>query len=306
MSRVKRWCFTLNHWTENEYNVVFPSNPDGSLGLSPLLEYACVGKEVSSIGTPHLQGICVFRTRSRITTVRSFLGRAHWEITRCLVASIEYCQKEGNFLELGEKPTATRQGKRADIDAFKSAVVNGTICRKVLREEHSQVCAQYPKFVEQYLRDQYEPPTVEEHEFRPWQQHMVDIANQEPDPRAVYFVVDEEGNSGKSWLANWFEAKSSKAVQCMKPGKLVDMAYEYQEGTEVFILDCPRSKQGDYIQYDFLESVKDGRLFSPKYESRTKRFKPPHVFVFMNESPDMSKLSEDRYSLVDVNNPNIN
>jgi hypothetical protein len=300
MSRVKRWCFTVNNYTDLDYNVVFPPSPDGSRGLCDLLEYAVVGKEVSTTGTPHLQGFVSFRVRSRQATVRALLPRAHWEVARSVGRAIEYCKKDGNFLELGERPDEMVQGRRNDLELFKQAVKDGIRDRKTLREEHSSVCAQYAKFVESYIRDQTEQPPLDAHELRPWQQRVVDIALGEVSPRAVYFVVDEEGNSGKSWLASYFEAKVDRHVQVLKPGKVADMAYDYLENTQVFIMDCPRAKQGDFIQYDFLESLKDGRIFSPKYESRTKRFVPPHVFVFMNEAPDMEKLSADRYVLLSV------
>ena len=302
MSRVKRWCFTLNNYTDADYEAVFPLAADGSHRLSPLLVYACVGKELSTSGTPHLQGFVCVRIRSRLSAVSAILPRAHWEVARTVEAAIEYCKKDGNFRELGEKPAEIGSGKRTDLDLFKAAVSSGVRCRKELREDFSHVCAQYPRFVESYLRDQYEPPPIEVHPLRPWQQRMVEYANGEIDPRAIYFVVDEEGNSGKSWLASYFECSHDKPVQVMKPGKIADMSYEYVEETRLFILDCPRAKQGDFIQYDFLESLKDGRLFSPKYESRTKIFAPPHVFVFMNESPDMEKLSADRYVLIDTSN----
>jgi len=58
-----------------------------------------------------------------------------------------------------------------------------------------------------------------------------------------------------------------------------------------------KSKQGDFIQYDFLEELKNGYVFSPKYESKNKSFPTPHVVVLMNEIPDKSKLSEDRYNI---------
>lgn len=300
MSRVKRWCFTLNNYNDAEYQSFFPLSPDGSYGLSPLLEYCCIGKEVGPTGTPHLQGFVCLRKRERLSALRAICARAHWEVARTVERAIEYCKKDGDFRELGVKPTEVGQGKRSDLDLFKSAVSGGVRCRKELREDFSHICAQYPRFVESYLRDQYEPPPIQVHSLRPWQQRMVDYANGGVDPRVIYFVVDEEGNSGKSWLASYFEAKYEHPVQVMKPGKIADMAYEYVEETRLFILDCPRAKQGDFIQYDFLESLKDGRLFSPKYESRTKIFAPPHIFVFMNESPDMEKLSADRYVLIDT------
>lgn len=78
------------------------------------------------------------------------------------------------------------------------------------------------------------------------------------------------------------------------------MAYSLSEDIRVLFIDAPRSKQGEYIQYDFLEDVKNGRIFSGKYESRMKRLGPCHVVVMMNELPDMLKLSEDRYNIIEI------
>jgi len=69
----------------------------------------------------------------------------------------------------------------------------------------------------------------------------------------------------------------------------------------VLFIDCPRSKS-DTLQYDFLEEVKDGFLMVTKYESRPLDFKPPHVVVFMNDEPDSTKLSDDRWDIVLVTN----
>jgi len=69
----------------------------------------------------------------------------------------------------------------------------------------------------------------------------------------------------------------------------------------VLFLDCPRSKQGDFIQYDFLENVKNGRIFSGKYESGMKYLDPVHIVVMMNEDPDLSKLSRDRPIIITIN-----
>lgn len=84
------------------------------------------------------------------------------------------------------------------------------------------------------------------------------------------------------------------------PGKKADMAYTIIETKRVFFFDCPRSKQGEFIQYDFLEEVKNGYFFSPKYESRFKRLLTPHIVVMMNEHPDKTKLSADRFTIIEL------
>ena len=39
------------------------------------------------------------------------------------------------------------------------------------------------------------------------------------------------------------------------------MAFVINEENKVFFFDCPRSKQGDFIQYDFLKELKNGYFF---------------------------------------------
>ena len=79
------------------------------------------------------------------------------------------------------------------------------------------------------------------------------------------------------------------------------MCHALQRDKRVYFMDCPRSKQGVFIQYDFLEELKNGMIFSSKYNSKEKEFEQPHVVVLMNEMPDPNALSKDRYSVIELN-----
>jgi len=108
--------------------------------------------------------------------------------------------------------------------------------------------------------------------------------------------VDENGNKGKSWFSLYYASLHPGKVQIMKPGKKADMAYELKTDIRVFFLDCPRSRH-EVLDYDFLESLKDRLVFSPKYQSTTKVMPACHVVVLCNEMPDSTKLSHDRYDI---------
>ena len=57
----------------------------------------------------------------------------------------------------------------------------------------------------------------------------------------------------------------------------------------------------EFLQYSILESLKDQMIISTKYQGRTKILrKVPHVVVFTNEHPDMTKLSIDRYKIIQL------
>ena len=84
--------------------------------------------------------------------------------------------------------------------------------------------------------------------------------------RSIVFVVDIQGNQGKTWFAHWY-ASSRDRAQVIVPGKKADMVYTFDLQCRVYIFDAPRSKQGEFIQYDLLEEIKNGYVFVNKYQS---------------------------------------
>lgn len=289
--KAKNWSFTLNNYTPQDVDRLATPNDE--------IAYLIFGKEVGASGTPHLQGTVCFRSRKRRNQVLTLIGQCHCTVTRFLQQSIDYCKKDEDFTEIGDTPSC-KKGERSDIEEFKQSVKEGVTCIKELRELHSSVCATFPRFVTDYIEDNQEEVRVETHQLRPWQADLNQILNRAPDKREIIFVIDINGNQGKSWFARYYCDNHDNA-QIIVPGKKADMAYVANASNKVFFFDCPRSKQGDFIQYDFLEEMKNGYFFSPKYESKIKKLKTPHIVVLMNEYPDESKLSLDRYKTIVLN-----
>lgn len=288
----KAWCYTLNNHTEEDLERV--------QSFSNGIEYHVFGKEIGESGTPHLQGFIKFLCRKRAMWVKNYIGgNPHVEYAKFPVNAVAYCKKDGDYFEYG---TLKGAGKRTDIDDYKAYIEKAkSDKRKVydedLREEFSELYSRCAKFMKEYRDDHRCDEVIELHELKEWQATLgVDLAKT-PDNRQIIFIVDRDGNAGKSWYARYYRSLNFKDVQILKPGKYADMAYELKERVRVLFLDCPRAKQTEYIQYDFLESIKDGEVFSPKYESRMKRLDPCHVVVLMNEDPDMTKLSLDRFDV---------
>jgi len=105
------------------------------------VQYACVGKEIGESGTPHLQGFVYFENPRGLSGVRKVCGRAHWEICRSPQQAAEYCQKDGEFWEVGEKPV---QGERTDLKAVAEQVRNGASLREVA-EKNPGMFVRYSK-----------------------------------------------------------------------------------------------------------------------------------------------------------------
>lgn len=290
MSRAKHWCFTLNNYTYEHIDAIQQNSSN--------YDYIVYGKEIASSGTPHLQGFVSFSTRVRRSYVIEQIGPAHCTVAKHIDESIRYCKKDGDFFELGKPPSG--RGSRTDIDSFKLAVTAGCLDLKKLREDFSVVYAKYPRFCQDYVQDSMPKKVVPFFPLRKWQGALYDALKLAPDPRTIHFIVDYNGNAGKSWFGHYYCYMHDNA-QVLLPGKKADMAYMLNLLIRVLFIDAPRSKQGEFLQYDFLEDVKNGYIFSSKYESRCKQMQPCHVVVFMNEEPDMNKLSKDRYCIRRVN-----
>ena len=70
----KRWCFTLNSFSDREVEVL--RNTKG-------VKYMVVGIECGDNGTPHLQGYVRFNKVTRFNAVKKIVGtRAHVEAAR--------------------------------------------------------------------------------------------------------------------------------------------------------------------------------------------------------------------------------
>lgn len=128
----RNYCFTLNNWTEEEY-----------LALKKIeFVYMVVGKETGTTGTPHLQGYVEFQNSKRLTSLKKFNSRIHWEPRRdTQEEAIEYCKKDNEYEEFGTKKN---QGKRTDLNALRDEIMAGGRVDDIAKEE--------PAIVHQYGR----------------------------------------------------------------------------------------------------------------------------------------------------------
>lgn len=92
----RAWCFTLNNYTSVEVSAL----------AAVKCKYMIYGKEVGENQTPHLQGYVRFSSPAKFDTVKKKLGdRVHLEPAKGNPEqNIEYCSKEGDVTERGERP----------------------------------------------------------------------------------------------------------------------------------------------------------------------------------------------------------
>lgn len=111
MSKSRNWCFTINNWTDNDCRAM-----EGA-------EYTVVGKETGEAGTPHLQGFCHFTNQRTFNGVKRIHPTAHWEeMHGNIEQAIEYCKKDGQWHEWGEKPKSQAEKGTANADRWRDII----------------------------------------------------------------------------------------------------------------------------------------------------------------------------------------
>ena len=133
MSRSRGWCFTLNNYTEEEYNKVVACDK---------FTYIVVGVEVGESGTPHLQGYIEFENARAMSGVKKMLSdRCHLEVRKGTPRQAsEYCKKEGQFVEHGK---LSSQGHRTDLNELKNTVLASNDTDDAVVLEHFDVYCRY-------------------------------------------------------------------------------------------------------------------------------------------------------------------
>lgn len=295
-----RWCYTLNNPSHDERQHI------QALALSHSIVYHVFGRETGQSGTPHLQGFIVFGQRKNLTSVKSILSaRLHLETTRASnKAASDYCKKDGDFLEFGTIPPDER-GKRTDWDTFKQWVVelNRVPTDLEVAGEFPSLFARYSNACFTIAQSALPRPRLvpEGSTLRPWQQDLHDILTVPcDDDRCIQFFIDSDGNTGKSWFCRYMLENYPEKVQMLGIGRVMDMAYLIDPEKSIFLMDIERSAS-EFLQYRVLEQLKNRIVMSTKYLCSMKVIRVvPHVVVFMNEHPDMRKLSTDRYEVINL------
>lgn len=140
-------------------------------------------------------------------------------------------------------------------------------------------------------------------EWKDWQVQLKAELGGEPHPRKIIWYYDPVGNAGKSTFATHM-MYHDKDLLYVDGGSCADLkaalAGMKEEGTKppkIVILDLPKSRDPKYVSYDGLEAIKNGAFLNTKYHSCTMRMPRPHMVVFANCLPDVSKMSADRWDI---------
>lgn len=252
--RSRKYTFTLNNYTENEYNDIL------NFVSQNLYQYV-IGKEVGENLTPHLQGYIEHKNQIDFNLIKKVMPRAHLECARgSTKQNYKYCTKDSDF-------------------------VTNIIIPPTPEEEYNE-----------YMKEEYKDV-----EWKPWQQAVIDLINTTPSKRIVYWLWEEQGNEGKTFLAKYLDWKYDAIIA---NGKQADVFNQYREylktkQPKLAIIDIPRSHEL-YVCYSTLEKIKDGLCYSGKYEGGKLRIIPHHLLIFANFEPPQEMLSLDRWRIINI------
>lgn len=218
-------------------------------------------EETGEKGTQHLQGYWEFKNARSFEALTKLWPKIHLEKCRNPKASEAYCRK----LE-------TRSGR---------------VFTNIIHEDEVEDDFDY-------------------NQTQVWQQQILEIIKTKPHPRTIHWYWEKDGGCGKSTLCRSILIRHKK--NCLAAGgKGNDIKFavathvnDYgKTALKTCLFDFERSLEG-HISWSGIEQVKNGCFFSGKYESTSVVFNKPHVICFANHPPDLTKLSMDRWNIVEI------
>lgn len=309
-SRSRNWVFTL-----------FPSNPNNlqtpPIKLPGVKWEAGQWEQCPTTKNIHWQGTVVFNHAHKFSTVKGYFPpdlytSFHLEQMKGTPAqSYQYCTKFDAWHETidfvfryehGDVPRIALKGakKATASDKLVERIKGGATVEELAVEFPSLVLRSLSnvKALIQAIgpKHAFTAPS----QLRDWQRKLVLHLCYKADDRKIHWIYDPQGGAGKSTVVRYGTSHMGAVVLS---GRVQDMAHAYS-GQPIVFFDLSRT-QADNMDhlYSFAESLKNGIIFSSKYDSGQKTFPPPHVVFMGNFPPDTSKWTSDRLLLTQLSNP---
>lgn len=218
-------------------------------------------EELGENETPHLQG--VFKSQSPIkwSTLKNKFPKCHWEQTKSWKDSIKYCSK-----------IETRNGKmwKSDDIIIKRPIIDPLAGKELYKYQKKTI-----KLIEDWCDEE---------------------------DRTIHWYWEPDGNVGKSALVKHLLLKYPNEI-LIAGGKGNDIRnlvkthiVDEEKELRAMLFDIARSVE-DFVSYEAIEQVKNGCLYSGKFEGGVCVFNKPHIIVFANFKPKTKSLSADRWNI---------
>lgn len=264
-TRYRKYLFIKFNWTEEERIQM-------CLTLEKLGKWFIMAREhAPTTGTPHLQGYVEWKNPMKYRVMLDKLPgmSVKTRIDGTLRDQYEYCMKE-------------------DKEAYTNIIFDD------IKEDKDEL--RRARIMEEFTDGWV---------WRPWQLQVQEALQHQMgknDDRTVNWFWCEKGGTGKSKLAKYLVLEYDAVICSGKSNDIFNQVkawidkHEHNEDPSLVIIDNPRSS-GNTINYHAVECLKNGMLYSGKYEGGVCVFKCPCVCVFANRPPDQCELSADRWNI---------
>ena len=150
---------------------------------------------------------------------------------------------------------------------------------------------------------------LKEEQLYPWQKSFIEKTFEPVDDRSINILIDPKTCNGKTQVMKYC-AKKYKYI-FFEEAEKADIAFSLvskkKRGIDLnrkqtFIFDIAKG-QTKKLDISILEKLKDGAIFSSKYECDELLYNSPHIWVFCNEKPlgDYSRQNVWRLWTIDSN-----
>ncbi len=295
------------------------------------LKYVHCQIEKGEEGLVHLQGMAMGKYTQRTSYWQKHFG-PNWKrignTNKDLTDAYEYTHKEytrveADFINLGE---FTLKGNHAAA-RFKADIKN----TEYINEHYDQIMTVDAHHLEGQLINDGVPlrqrtevlneqrtlkayqakeamrEKVANVEWKDWQQELMTKVIEAPvSDRDITVVLDERGNTGKTFFAKHVVMKDNKNAIYLNNGKTNDIMHcmTKKPDASVIFFDLTRTTHG-IINYQAIEQIKNGAYMSGKYDGQECISDYKKVVIFTNEPLNWNAMSLDRWKILHLRQNNF-
>ena len=218
----------------------------------------------------------------------------------------KYCSKDNDFYENGEPTKSSDKGGSSNTGKKIKLIAQHLSEGKPAADLPDELIGSWARYrnachslATQTHRQNEGPLTkakIKEMTFKPWQYILMRKLQTTPHDRKIYWYWDHKGGEGKTTFNKYLEWYHN--AYSIEGGRDHSIMYNYM-GQRIVIFDIRKVQEH---RYALIETFKDGKIYSDRYEGKRLIVDPPHVIVFANTQPDLDKLSADRWRVIDMNN----
>lgn len=261
-------------------------------------------------GRSHRQAYVEFKSPKHFNALQKLLPGAHIEKRKGTRAQARaYCMKEDTRapgtqpVEIGEWIEPKPKHQQDFWKGLQDLIASGASSEEVYNE-YPGMYVRYGRAIDSLVRKEVSKKVLrrrredfESARLTHWQHEVVWSLTCQDD-REVLWIYDIVGGQGKTFLSSYLQITYDCFV--VGDGKSSDIAHAY-DSEHYIVFDYSRCRS-ESVSYALIEHMKNGRVFSGKYDSEVKYTRGGYgkVVVFANFEPDFTMMSRDRWNVFEL------